>query len=154
MAQTYYDVLDVAENATDSAIEAAFKSKAREVHPDRVGSNSPYLQRIAAEAFKELSEARSVLLDHHRREKYDAALAYLRGSSASTAPPVRPPPPPPSASTGVPHSPSTQAAAPWPSTSQPATKPSFWKPTNTTFGTLALLCLALVLMSIVLFLFS
>jgi hypothetical protein len=98
MAQTYYEVLGVAENATDQAIEAAFKSKAKEIHPDRVGSGSPYLQKVAAEAFKELSEGRSVLLDPAKRQKYDSALAYMRGS--------------PSASTDTPPPPSPQSSAP------------------------------------------
>jgi curved DNA-binding protein CbpA len=63
MAQTYYEVLGVAENATDQAIEAAFKSKAREIHPDRVGSGSPYLQKVqlklSRNCLKEVGLARS-----------------------------------------------------------------------------------------------
>src|SRR5438094_459839 len=133
MAQTYYELLGVAENARDAEIEAAFKSKAREVHPDRVAPGSPYLRKVAAEAFKDLSEAKSVLLDHTERQKYDAGLAYMRGSTTTnSAPPPQPPqssPPPKQSSQSPSHSqPSPSPAA------QPMQKISFWKPINTKFG--------------------
>ena len=131
MAQTYYEVLGVAETATEVEIEAAFKSKAREVHPDKVAPGSPYLRKVAAEAFKDLSEAKSVLTNRAERQKYDAELAYLRGSATSSASPhpqpayqASPPPPqPPPATTPTP---------------QPAQKYSFWKPTNTNFASVVL----------------
>jgi hypothetical protein len=84
--QTYYETLGISELATNEEIEAAFKSKASEVHPDRVSPANPYLKKIAAEAFKNLSEAKAVLLDARKRQKYDAELAYSRGSSASSPP--------------------------------------------------------------------
>ena len=80
MAQTYYEILGVAENATAEEIEAAFKKRAREVHPDAVAPGNAYLRQVAAEAFKDLSEAKAILLDRAGREKYDAKLAYARGS--------------------------------------------------------------------------
>lgn len=132
MAQTYYEVLGVAETATEAEIDAAFKNKAREVHPDKVAPGSPYLRRVAAEAFKDLSEAKTVLLNRAERQKYDAELAYIRGSTASSTSPSSQPPyqasppppqPPPSASTPAP---------------QPAQKFSFWKPINTKLGTAVL----------------
>ena len=83
VAPTYYEILGVSEHATIWEIEAAFKSKASEVHPDRVSPVNPYLKNIAAEAFKNLSEAKAVLLDAAKRQKYDAELAYSRGCSVS-----------------------------------------------------------------------
>src|ERR1700692_2565276 len=80
MGQTYYEILGVAENATAAEIEAAFKAKAREVHPDTVPAENTYLRKVAAEAFKDLSEAQAVLLDPGRRQKYDAGLVYARGT--------------------------------------------------------------------------
>ncbi len=80
MGQTYYEILGVAENATAAEIEAAFKAKAREVHPDTVPAENAYLRKVAAEAFKDLSEAKAVLLDPERRQKYDAGLVYARSS--------------------------------------------------------------------------
>jgi len=69
MAQTYYEILGVADSASAAEIEAAFKARAREVHPDRVEPGSPYLQQVAAEAFKDLAEAKSVLLDPVKKTK-------------------------------------------------------------------------------------
>lgn len=127
MAQTYYEILGVPENATDAEIEAAFKSKAREVHPDSVGAVNPYLQRVAAEAFKQLSEAKSVLLDRSKRQKYDASLTYVRWSAHGTAA-AAPPKPSPQASP-APSQPPQSPSQP-PPTSQPPAQPpqksSFW----------------------------
>jgi hypothetical protein len=78
MAKNYYDILGVPENASDADIEAAFKVKAREVHPDTVPVDNPYLRQVASEAFKDLSEAKATLLDRTAREKFDASLAADR----------------------------------------------------------------------------
>ena len=138
--QTYYDILGVPENASDADIQAAFKSKAREVHPDKVPPGNPYLRKVAAEAFKDLSEAKSVLLDHTERQKYDAGLAYMRGSPASTAPPPPPPPPPASPRPRPAANPRPQHYSPPPPTPPPppAKKQSFWGPSNTQFGSIVL----------------
>ncbi len=136
MAQTYYEILGVAENATNGEIDAAFKSKAREVHPDRVAPGNPYLRKVAAEAFKDLSEAKSVLLDPLERQKYDAGLAYMRGSQTSSTTPS--PQPPPQASPRPRPAPQPQPPSQAPpyrgSAPQSAQKHSFWKPANTNFA--------------------
>jgi hypothetical protein len=80
MGQTYYEILGVAESATAAEIEAAFKAKAREVHPDTVPAANTYLRKIAAEAFKDLSEAKAALINPSARHKYDAELAASRGT--------------------------------------------------------------------------
>lgn len=85
MAPTYYEILAVAQNATAEEIEAAFKSRAKEVHPDTVAPGNSYLQEVAAEAFKDLSEAKAVLLDPAGRQKYDAELAGAGGKTKSYA---------------------------------------------------------------------
>ncbi len=87
MAQNYYEILGVARNATTEEIETAFKKRAREVHPDTVAPGNSYLRQVAAEAFKDLSQAKATLLNPFEREKYDAKLMYERASSA--APPPR-----------------------------------------------------------------
>lgn len=78
MPKNYYEILGVPENASDADIEAAFKVKAREVHPDTVPADNPYLRQVASEAFKDLSEAKATLLDRAAREKFDGSLAAER----------------------------------------------------------------------------
>src|ERR1700732_2797598 len=89
MAQNYYEILGVAETATAAEIEAAFRSKAREVHPDTVPPENPYLRKVAAEAFKDLSEAKAALLDPTARQKYDAGLASTRSANQPQSEPSR-----------------------------------------------------------------
>jgi hypothetical protein len=90
MGKNYYEILGVPENASDADIEAAFKVKAREVHPDTVSTENAYLRKVASEAFKDLSEAKAALMDPTTRQKYDASLVYERskesGSSNSSTP--------------------------------------------------------------------
>src|ERR1700722_2327783 len=78
MAKNYYEILGVPETASDADIEAAFKVKAREVHPDTVPADNVYLRKVASEAFKDLSEAKATLLDPAARQKFDGSLAAER----------------------------------------------------------------------------
>src|SRR5580658_3050014 len=78
MAKNYYEILGVPENASDADIDAAFKVKAREVHPDTVPADNAYLRKVASEAFKDLSEAKATLLDPAARQKFDGSLAAER----------------------------------------------------------------------------
>ena len=52
MAQNYYEILGVTQKATSEEIEAAFKKRARDVHPDTVAPGNPYLRQVAAEALR------------------------------------------------------------------------------------------------------
>ncbi len=62
----YYEVLGVDRSASDADIKKAFRSLARELHPD-VNAHDPE----AEEKFKEAAEAYEVLSDRERRETYD-----------------------------------------------------------------------------------
>ena len=62
----YYEVLGVARDASDSEIKKAFRSLARELHPD-VNDHDP----AAEEKFKEAAEAYEVLSDPESRRTYD-----------------------------------------------------------------------------------
>jgi DnaJ domain len=87
MGKNYYEILGVPENASDADIDAAFKLKAREVHPDTVPAENAYLRKVASEAFKDLSEAKAALMDPTARQKHDASLANERrenGASSSS----------------------------------------------------------------------
>ena len=61
----YYEVLGVERDADDETIKAAFRARARALHPDV--SDDP----AAATKFRELSEAYAVLSKHSTRRLYD-----------------------------------------------------------------------------------
>jgi molecular chaperone DnaJ len=61
----YYEVLGVARDADPAAIKKAFRSRARDVHPDTSEHED------AEERFKELNEAYEVLSDPEKRANYD-----------------------------------------------------------------------------------
>lgn len=62
----FYRILDVAENATPDEIKKSYRKLAKQYHPDANASDA-----AAAERFKEISEAYSVLSDDDKRKQYD-----------------------------------------------------------------------------------
>ena len=65
-AKDFYAVLGVAENASADEIKKAYRKLAKQNHPDANPNDS-----AAAERFKEISEAYSVLSDEAKRKQYD-----------------------------------------------------------------------------------
>lgn len=65
MAQSYYELLGVPRDASTADVEAAYRERAKETHPDR--SDAP----DATEQFKAISRARDVLTDPQERARYD-----------------------------------------------------------------------------------
>jgi len=61
----YYEVLGVSKTATDEEIKRAFRVLAKKYHPD------VNKEEGAAEKFKEIGEAYSVLSDKNKRSQYD-----------------------------------------------------------------------------------
>ena len=62
----YYEVLGVNRKASDSDLKKAFRSKAREFHPDKNPDDSE-----AEARFKEVQEAYAILSNPDERRKYD-----------------------------------------------------------------------------------
>jgi DnaJ domain len=107
----YYEVLGVDQHAGADEITKSFKRLAKQYHPD-VNNGDP----SAEERFKEISEARDVLLNDQQRREYDWARSspgthrtvFPMGGNAAPPrqPPRRPPPgtgawPPGSAGSGT-----------------------------------------------------
>ena len=65
---TYYDILQVSENASEEVIRMAYKALAKKYHPD-VFDGDP---KIAEQKMKELNEAYEVLSNQPKRMEYDA----------------------------------------------------------------------------------
>src|SRR6266566_2219743 len=65
----YYDILGINRSASSDDVKKAFRSKARQYHPD-------VNKEVGAEAqFKEISEAYEVLIDDDKRDGNDLLLA-------------------------------------------------------------------------------
>ena len=65
-AKDFYQVLGVSDAASQAEIKKAYRRLAKQHHPD-ANPNNP----AAAERFKEISEAHSVLSDAEKRKQYD-----------------------------------------------------------------------------------
>jgi len=65
-AKDFYQVLGVPDSASQADIKKAYRRLAKQYHPD-ANPNNP----AAAERFKEISEAHSVLSDAEKRKQYD-----------------------------------------------------------------------------------
>eukprot|EP00521_Asterionellopsis_glacialis_P002488 CAMPEP_0195257776 /NCGR_PEP_ID=MMETSP0706-20130129/7010_1 /TAXON_ID=33640 /ORGANISM="Asterionellopsis glacialis, Strain CCMP134" /LENGTH=269 /DNA_ID=CAMNT_0040311029 /DNA_START=25 /DNA_END=834 /DNA_ORIENTATION=+ len=75
--KTYYETLEVKQDATPTDIKKAYRRLALQHHPDRNNGSDE-----STEKFKEIGEAYEVLSDAEKRKQYDWALK--RGSSDRT----------------------------------------------------------------------
>ncbi|MBI5388946.1 molecular chaperone DnaJ [Candidatus Woesearchaeota archaeon] len=80
MNKDYYETLGIGKGATQEEVKRAYKKLAKEYHPD-LNKDNPK----AADKFKEISEAASVLGDPEKRTQYDRVGpdAFKAGSSGA-----------------------------------------------------------------------
>ena len=85
-SKDFYQVLGVSESAGQDDIKKAYRRLAKQYHPDANPNNTG-----AAERFKEISEAHSVLSDPDKRKQYDQMrrLGAFDGPRRSSAGPRR-----------------------------------------------------------------
>lgn len=67
---TYYDILEISENASDEVVRMAYKALAKKYHPD-VFKGDP---KEAEEKMKQINEAFEILSDNQKRKQYDNSL--------------------------------------------------------------------------------
>jgi DnaJ-class molecular chaperone len=73
---SYYELLGVPRDASESVIKKAYRRRSKEFHPDRNIGQSP---TVLAENRKHqiyLNKAKATLLDSDRRKKYDRHIGY------------------------------------------------------------------------------
>lgn len=88
LIRTHYDILGVNQDADEATIRAAYRERARHVHPDRLhsGDGSGPADEMAA-----VNEAYRVLSDAGRRAVYDRSLHdHTTGGTGSAVPPSNP----------------------------------------------------------------
>lgn len=79
MAQTHYEALGISRSASVEEISAAFRKRAKELHPDMPGGDT--------EKFKRVNEAYGVLKDSYKRSVYDLQ-TQLRTEAATLRKPA------------------------------------------------------------------
>ncbi|KAG8342726.1 DnaJ domain [Trypanosoma vivax] len=72
--KNYYKILGVKKTADATEIRRAYRHLAKTLHPDKlVGQNlSPKERQKAEERFRDINEAKEILLDNEKRSRYDA----------------------------------------------------------------------------------
>ncbi len=72
--KTLYEVLTVERTVTQEEIKKAYRGLVNQYHPDKYEHLAKDLQAQAAERFKEINEAYSVLSDPEKRKEYEQTL--------------------------------------------------------------------------------
>ena len=102
MAKGFYELLDLAPDASTDDIKRAFRREIAKYHPDKVQHLGKEFQEIAASKAAELTRAYKTLTDAETRAEYDASedgqpSIHTRPSSPPPSAPATPPPAQPAA---------------------------------------------------------
>ena len=89
---THYDTLGVAGNASEAELRAAYRTKARQLHPDLLGDRTPTEHADDERAMQSLNEAWQMLSEPDRRRWYDQSLDEPRADNRHVAPVTDNPP--------------------------------------------------------------
>lgn len=71
---TYYEILQVSENASDEVIHMAYKALAKKYHPDLFRGD----RKFAEEKMKQINVAFEILSDKQKRAQYDSFLRHQK----------------------------------------------------------------------------
>jgi curved DNA-binding protein CbpA len=92
--KNYYELLEIAPNASAEEVKKSFRAQIARYHPDKVQHLGKEFQSMAADRAAELTEAYRILSDVGRRAEYDRAFAEAGGATAPAEPePAAPPQP-------------------------------------------------------------
>jgi hypothetical protein len=89
---THYDTLGVARDASDAELRAAYRTRARHLHPDLLGDRTATEHADDERAMQRLNEAWNVLSEPDRRRRYDQSLDEPRADNPHVAPATDNPP--------------------------------------------------------------
>jgi len=78
LSQSYYDILEIGQHATNADIKKSFRHLALKHHPDKNKSNESH------QKFLQIVEAYEVLSDENSRRKYDLMNSSSNQSSSFT----------------------------------------------------------------------
>jgi DnaJ-domain-containing protein 1 len=82
-SENYYDVLGISNNATTQEIREGYISLCKDLHPDKLPSESgSHLKKLAEERLKLINEAYQILKDDKLRSEYDQTCKSKLGSKA------------------------------------------------------------------------
>jgi curved DNA-binding protein CbpA len=107
--KNYYELLEIAPDASADEVKKSFRAQIARYHPDKVQHLGKEFQSMAAERAAGLTEAYRILSDEGRRAEYDRACAEAASDTTDAVRPQQgaPPPdagsaPPPPNTTSVP----------------------------------------------------
>lgn len=83
----YYELLEIAPDASVDEVKKSFRAQIARYHPDKVQHLGKEFQSMAAERAAGLTEAYRILSDEGRRAEYDRARAEATGDAREAAAP-------------------------------------------------------------------